>query len=169
VGPMTRNGECKKFSPNIFHKSKCTNCFRQKEEHSAEALESNRVSDGRVVMDVSWWEGETGKTTNGQRVYRERRFLSFARPRFPRIPYVCKRVACANVDVGRARFVISPIERCYEVSSASFRPYVCIVHTQWYLPPTHPHPVTELSRVKPFLSDYFPFTSTFISIPFLSA
>lgn len=44
VGPMTRNGECKKFSPNIFNKSKCTNCFRQKEEHSAEALESNRVS-----------------------------------------------------------------------------------------------------------------------------
>lgn len=44
VGPMARNGECKKFSPNIFNKSKCTNCFRQKEEHSAEALESNRVS-----------------------------------------------------------------------------------------------------------------------------
>ncbi|VVC44570.1 Hypothetical protein CINCED_3A020537 [Cinara cedri] len=44
VGPMTRNGECKKFSPNIFNKSKCTNCFRQKEEHSAEALESNRAT-----------------------------------------------------------------------------------------------------------------------------
>ncbi|GLG98464.1 Uncharacterized protein GBIM_05114 [Gryllus bimaculatus] len=34
--------ECRKFAPNIFNKSKCTNCFRQKEEHSAEALESNR-------------------------------------------------------------------------------------------------------------------------------
>ncbi|XP_067013122.2 protein outspread [Anabrus simplex] len=36
--------ECRKFAPNIFNKSKCTNCFRQKEEHSAEALESNRAS-----------------------------------------------------------------------------------------------------------------------------
>ncbi|CAH1953595.1 unnamed protein product [Acanthoscelides obtectus] len=35
--------QCKKFSPNIFHKTKCSNCFRQKEEHSAEALECNRV------------------------------------------------------------------------------------------------------------------------------
>ncbi|XP_063226112.1 protein outspread isoform X2 [Bacillus rossius redtenbacheri] len=36
--------ECRKFSPNIFNKSKCTNCFKQKEEHSAEALESNRAT-----------------------------------------------------------------------------------------------------------------------------
>ncbi|CAH1130205.1 unnamed protein product [Ceutorhynchus assimilis] len=36
--------QCKKFAPNIFHKSKCSNCFRQKEEHSAEALECNRAS-----------------------------------------------------------------------------------------------------------------------------
>ncbi|KAJ3632751.1 hypothetical protein MTP99_009739 [Tenebrio molitor] len=36
--------QCKKFAPNIFHKTKCSNCFRQKEEHSAEALECNRVS-----------------------------------------------------------------------------------------------------------------------------
>ncbi|XP_066141758.1 protein outspread isoform X2 [Euwallacea fornicatus] len=36
--------QCKKFTPNIFHKSKCSNCFRQKEEHSAEALECNRAS-----------------------------------------------------------------------------------------------------------------------------
>lgn len=36
--------DCRKFQPNIFNKSKCTNCFRQREEHSAEALESNRVS-----------------------------------------------------------------------------------------------------------------------------
>lgn len=50
VGPMTRNGECKKFSPNIFNKSKCTNCFRQKEEHSAEALESNRVSGSTLSL-----------------------------------------------------------------------------------------------------------------------
>lgn len=43
-GPLLRSGECRKFAPNIFNKSKCTNCFRQKEEHSAEALESNRAS-----------------------------------------------------------------------------------------------------------------------------
>ncbi|XP_066967925.1 protein outspread isoform X31 [Macrobrachium rosenbergii] len=36
--------DCRKFQPNIFNKSKCTNCFRQREEHSAEALESNRAS-----------------------------------------------------------------------------------------------------------------------------
>lgn len=36
--------KCNKFTPNIFHKTKCSNCFRQKEEHSAEALECNRVS-----------------------------------------------------------------------------------------------------------------------------
>lgn len=41
---LIRSGECRKFSPNIFNKTKCTNCFRQKEEHSAEALESNRAS-----------------------------------------------------------------------------------------------------------------------------
>ncbi|XP_069990123.1 putative leucine-rich repeat-containing protein DDB_G0290503 isoform X20 [Penaeus vannamei] len=38
--------DCRKFQPNIFNKSKCTNCFRQREEHSAEALESNRVRGG---------------------------------------------------------------------------------------------------------------------------
>ncbi|GJQ70639.1 putative PH domain protein [Trypoxylus dichotomus] len=36
--------QCKKFAPNIFHKTKCSNCFRQKEEHTAEALECNRAS-----------------------------------------------------------------------------------------------------------------------------
>lgn len=40
----SRNVECRKFSPNIFNKSKCTHCFRQREEHSAAALECNRVS-----------------------------------------------------------------------------------------------------------------------------
>ncbi|KAH7950522.1 hypothetical protein HPB49_025060 [Dermacentor silvarum] len=34
--------ECRKFAPNIFNKSKCQNCFRTKDAHSAEALESNR-------------------------------------------------------------------------------------------------------------------------------
>uniref|UniRef100_A0A182JJD0 Uncharacterized protein n=1 Tax=Anopheles atroparvus TaxID=41427 RepID=A0A182JJD0_ANOAO len=38
----SRNIECRKFSPNIFNKSKCTHCFRQREEHSAAALECNR-------------------------------------------------------------------------------------------------------------------------------
>ncbi|XP_013195043.2 protein outspread isoform X2 [Amyelois transitella] len=41
---MPGRSDCRKFAPNIFTKSKCTNCFRQKEEHSAEALESNRAS-----------------------------------------------------------------------------------------------------------------------------
>ncbi|XP_037869507.1 protein outspread isoform X4 [Bombyx mori] len=41
---MSGRSDCRKFAPNIFNKSKCTNCFRQKDEHSAEALESNRAS-----------------------------------------------------------------------------------------------------------------------------
>ncbi|XP_042895027.1 myosin phosphatase Rho-interacting protein isoform X2 [Parasteatoda tepidariorum] len=36
--------ECRKFSPNVFNKTKCQNCFRIKDSHSAEALESNRAS-----------------------------------------------------------------------------------------------------------------------------
>ncbi|XP_055905658.1 protein outspread isoform X2 [Eupeodes corollae] len=40
----TRTTDCRKFSPNIFNKSKCSHCFRQREEHSAAALECNRAS-----------------------------------------------------------------------------------------------------------------------------
>ncbi|XP_013105703.2 uncharacterized protein LOC106085824 isoform X2 [Stomoxys calcitrans] len=40
----TRTSDCRKFSPNIFNKSKCSHCFRQREEHSAAALECNRAS-----------------------------------------------------------------------------------------------------------------------------
>ncbi|XP_037069664.1 protein outspread-like, partial [Pollicipes pollicipes] len=36
--------DCRKFSPNIFNKQKCASCFKHKEEHSAEALDSNRAS-----------------------------------------------------------------------------------------------------------------------------
>ncbi|XP_023228616.1 protein outspread-like isoform X1 [Centruroides sculpturatus] len=36
--------DCKKFSPNIFNKTKCQNCFRTKDAHSAEALECNRAT-----------------------------------------------------------------------------------------------------------------------------
>lgn len=39
-----KGAECRKFQANIFNKSKCTNCFKQREEHSPEALESNRAS-----------------------------------------------------------------------------------------------------------------------------
>lgn len=43
--------ECRKFSPNIFNKSKCQNCFRGKDAHSSEALESNRVSLFFLFLD----------------------------------------------------------------------------------------------------------------------
>lgn len=36
--------KCRKFVPNIFHKSKCQNCFAAKDIHSAQALENNKVS-----------------------------------------------------------------------------------------------------------------------------
>ncbi|XP_052853600.1 protein outspread isoform X2 [Drosophila gunungcola] len=39
-----RTADCRKFTPNIFNKSKCSHCFRQREEHSAAALECNRAS-----------------------------------------------------------------------------------------------------------------------------
>lgn len=38
-----RTVDCRKFTANIFNKSKCSHCFRQREEHSAAALECNRV------------------------------------------------------------------------------------------------------------------------------
>ncbi|XP_047736423.1 uncharacterized protein LOC125177887 [Hyalella azteca] len=38
----TYKPDCRKFQANIFNKSKCTNCFRQREEHSTDALDSNR-------------------------------------------------------------------------------------------------------------------------------
>ncbi|KYN29184.1 Protein outspread [Trachymyrmex cornetzi] len=41
-GVRGTGAECRKFAPNIFNKSKCSSCFKQKEEHSAEALECNR-------------------------------------------------------------------------------------------------------------------------------
>ncbi|XP_076314902.1 uncharacterized protein LOC143227331 [Tachypleus tridentatus] len=41
---MTLKADCKKFAPNIFNKSKCQHCFKTKESHTAEALESNRAS-----------------------------------------------------------------------------------------------------------------------------
>ncbi|XP_013782208.1 uncharacterized protein LOC106466467 [Limulus polyphemus] len=41
---MTLKADCKKFAPNIFNKSKCQHCFKTKEAHTAEALESNRAS-----------------------------------------------------------------------------------------------------------------------------
>ncbi|XP_061386211.1 protein outspread-like, partial [Musca vetustissima] len=44
TGGVTRTSDCRKFSPNIFNKSKCSHCFRQREEHSAAALECNRAS-----------------------------------------------------------------------------------------------------------------------------
>ena len=39
--------ECKKFKPNIFNKNKCANCYRDKDQHSDEALEVNKAT--RIV------------------------------------------------------------------------------------------------------------------------
>ena len=49
---------CKKFQANIFNKSKCQNCFRSKEQHSAEALESAKVRFNFTSLSVcvyGWW------------------------------------------------------------------------------------------------------------------
>lgn len=48
---ITRKLECRKFVPNIFDKRKCSNCFRQREEHNADALsEFNQV---KILQDVT--------------------------------------------------------------------------------------------------------------------
>ncbi|KAG8183256.1 hypothetical protein JTE90_006452 [Oedothorax gibbosus] len=44
--------ECRKFSPNLFNKTKCQNCFRTKDGHSVEALENNRAS--RIVSKCGY-------------------------------------------------------------------------------------------------------------------
>ncbi|XP_026678546.1 protein outspread-like [Diaphorina citri] len=67
------NGECKKFQPNIFNKIKCTYCFKPKEEHSNEALESNRVTKKAVkcgylfVAPFSDFSNPINKTKRWQR------------------------------------------------------------------------------------------------------
>ncbi|KAI5719478.1 hypothetical protein M8J76_010854 [Diaphorina citri] len=67
------NGECKKFQPNIFNKIKCTYCFKPKEEHSNEALESNRVTRKAVkcgylfVAPFSDFSNPINKTKRWQR------------------------------------------------------------------------------------------------------
>ena len=45
LAPLTMAAvECRKFAPNIFNKSKCSACFRLKEDHSASAIELNKAS-----------------------------------------------------------------------------------------------------------------------------
>ncbi|KAF7271366.1 hypothetical protein GWI33_015722 [Rhynchophorus ferrugineus] len=67
--------QCKKFIPNIFNKSKCSNCFRQKEEHSAEALECNRASraiarSGYLFVAPDWdFSVPLNRTKRWQRRY----------------------------------------------------------------------------------------------------
>lgn len=54
MSPNSLRSDCRKFAPNIFNKTKCTNCFKQKEEHSAEALECNRVSEVWLTPRLSY-------------------------------------------------------------------------------------------------------------------
>ncbi|XP_053666213.1 protein outspread [Anopheles marshallii] len=68
----SRNIECRKFSPNIFNKSKCTHCFRQREEHSAAALECNRATrkvSKRGYLFVAPWDWDFSNP-----VYRTKRW-----------------------------------------------------------------------------------------------
>ena len=44
--------ECKKFKPNIFNKNKCANCYRDREQHSDEALEVNKAT--RIVSKCGY-------------------------------------------------------------------------------------------------------------------
>ncbi|XP_037711889.1 protein outspread isoform X1 [Drosophila subpulchrella] len=48
-----RTADCRKFTPNIFNKSKCSHCFRQREEHSAAALECNRRTSSNLAEPAS--------------------------------------------------------------------------------------------------------------------
>ena len=44
--------ECKKFKPNIFNKNKCANCYRDRGQHSDEALEVNKAT--RIVSKCGY-------------------------------------------------------------------------------------------------------------------
>ena len=44
--------ECKKFKPNIFNKNKCANCYRDRDQHSDEALEVNKAT--RIVSKCGY-------------------------------------------------------------------------------------------------------------------
>lgn len=83
--------ECRKFAPNIFNKSKCSSCFKQKEEHSAEALECNRVS-------FAWWTPSISVLWSSFSLFFLFLFLSLSvvfslsmRPIFP-LPFVLMRL-----------------------------------------------------------------------------
>ncbi|PBC33671.1 Protein outspread [Apis cerana cerana] len=60
AGVRGTGAECRKFAPNIFNKSKCSSCFKQKEEHSAEALECNRIykitNSTNSKYQIQWWK-----------------------------------------------------------------------------------------------------------------
>lgn len=52
--------ECRKFSPNIFNKNKCTLCFGKREEHNPAALDYNRVS--------SHWHKSTNTDSDQEKI-----------------------------------------------------------------------------------------------------
>ena len=55
---------CRKFVPNLFNKTKCQSCFGAKEAHSAEALESSKVSDFLAVYLFIYLQLYTGSSIN---------------------------------------------------------------------------------------------------------
>ena len=56
---------CTKFEANIFDKGKCKNCYKPKEQHSADVLEQAKVgsvdssSDGHKSLFLSGWTPES--------------------------------------------------------------------------------------------------------------
>lgn len=49
----TGKSNCRKFAPNIFNKSKCQTCFRDKDAHTAEALESSKAYLSSFIVKIN--------------------------------------------------------------------------------------------------------------------
>ena len=41
---MGIGGECRKFAANVFNKNKCSNCYKLRDQHCDEALETGKLA-----------------------------------------------------------------------------------------------------------------------------
>uniref|UniRef100_A0A8D8YE07 Protein outspread n=1 Tax=Cacopsylla melanoneura TaxID=428564 RepID=A0A8D8YE07_9HEMI len=136
-------GECKKFQPNIFNKIKCTYCFKPKEEHSNEALESNRVTRKAVkcgylfVAPFSDFSNPINKTKRWQRrwfVLYDDGELKYALDDYPEtVPQAC-------IDMNKVLTVQAaedatshPFSLCIDTGeSLHYVKATCREETQWW-------------------------------------
>ena len=44
IAKMGIGGECRKFAANVFNKNKCSNCYKLRDQHCDEALETGKLA-----------------------------------------------------------------------------------------------------------------------------